>query len=402
MSPLNLLTSRRKRAVVASAVGATVLLATAACSDTDTSASGDTIKVGVSIPASGPGVATCAPILHGAQAWIDKTNAEGGVDGKEIEILTEDDKYTAAEALANARQFTADPEVVAIYNACGSAPGAAIQSFAKQQDMPFVFSWVDLPGEETSKNFYTLVPGNGAMVSAIATKAMEESGAGSLYLMAYELPGIDEAIDQIETAVKAAGGTFLGSTTMTLNQADMNGEVLKVKSIKPDYIATIVNGTDSAKLINTIDAQGAWPAKAMLTSTSTSTAAFVGAVDEAVSLDKVIATSGPAPASDASTKSCIEAFESYDGDYKIVPDSLALTGCTNAQALVASLQSVEGDVTRESYLEALATWSSEDAVPSLGPLSFAEDNHIGVEKVYGVRFEGRDMVAAFEAPLIED
>ncbi|MBM9464410.1 ABC transporter substrate-binding protein [Aeromicrobium sp. YIM 150415] len=402
MSRSNSLPSRRRRTAVTSAVGATVLLATAACGGTDASGSGDTIKVGVSIPTSGPGVSTCLPILHGAQAFIDKVNADDGVNGKRIEVLTEDDKYTAAEALTNARQFTADPDVVAIYNACGSAPGSAIQSFAKQQDMPFVFSWVDLPGEEKSDNFYTLVPGNGAMVSAIAAKAMEEDGAGSLYLMAYELPGIDEAIDEIKNAVEDAGGSFLGSTTMTLNQADMNAEVLKAKSLKPDYIATIVNGTDSAKLINTIDAQDAWPAKAMLTSTSTPTAAFVGAVDDGVSLEKVIATSGPAVASDPSAQSCLEAFEAYDGDYEIVPDSLALTGCTNAQALVASLQSVKGDVTRESYLETLATWTSDDGVPSLGALSFTKDNHLGVRKVHGIRFEGRDMVPAFDAPLLED
>ena len=45
-------------------------------------------------------------------------NARGGVHGKAIELVTQDDTYDVPKALANVEQFLADPGYFALFNCC--------------------------------------------------------------------------------------------------------------------------------------------------------------------------------------------------------------------------------------------------------------------------------------------
>ncbi|GAA2074274.1 ABC transporter substrate-binding protein [Aeromicrobium tamlense] len=398
---MKLLDNRRAfRRLALAGLSVATLAALAACGASDGTAggSGDSIVVGTSMPLTGPGVDTCVPIAKGAEAWIKSVNAEGGVNGRKIVDRVEDDAYQASEALTNVREFARDEDVVALFNGCGSPTAAAIAPFAEQQKIPFLFPWADVPGATKTDTFFSLIPSNGDMVSAMATAAMEKDGPGSLYVITLALPGIEESLKDIRAAVEDAGGTYAGDTKVTLNEPDMNSVVLKAKSVGADYIATVTNSSDSAKLINTMASQNAFPAKAVITSTSTPTFGFLSGIDEGVDLTKVLATSVPAAAADESAASCIAAFEKYAPDLEA--DSLSLTGCSNAQALVSALEAAGDDVTRESILKGLDGFKSEDAAPVLGTLAFAAGDHLGVSQVHAVSFKDGAMVPAFDAPLV--
>jgi branched-chain amino acid transport system substrate-binding protein len=395
-------TGRPARRLSTLAAGATLLLAAStlsACGGDDASgSSSDEIVVGTSMPLSGPGVETCLAIADGTKAWLEKVNADGGVGGRQIKDIVEDDAYQASEALANARELVRNDDVVALFNGCGSPTAAAIAQFAEQQEIPYLFPWADVPGADATSSYFTLVPGNGEMVAAMATAAMDEMGPGSLYVITLALPDIDQSLEDVRSAVEAAGGTYAGDTRININEPDMNAVVLKAKASGADYIATVTSATDSAKLINTMAAQDAFPAKAVITSSSTPTYGFLSGIDQGVDLSKVLATSVPAAGSDQSAQSCVAAFEKYAPDLKA--DSLSLTGCSNAQALVAALEAAGDDLSREGIMAALDDWTTDDTVPVLGPLAFTPGNHLGVSKVHALSFEDGEMVPAFDAPLV--
>ena len=390
-------TSRRRTAVAAFTVALPLSLIAACGGGSDSGSSGDTIVVGTSMATSGAGSETCTPIREGAQAWIDQVNADGGVGGREIEVRLEDDGYQASEALANAREFAADDDLVAFFNGCGSPTAAAIATFAEQQGVPFLFPWADVPEALNNSTFYSLVPGNGEMAAAVLTETMDDLGPGSVYVITLALPGIEASLQQIATAAEEAGGSYLGDTRITINEADMNAVVLKAKNSGADYLVTVTNSSDSAKLINTLDVQNAFPGKAVVTSTSTPTASFLSGIDEDVDLSKIVATSVPATPSDPSASACVAAIEEYAPDLAI--DSMALTGCANAQALVGTLEAAGDDITRESVLEALSDYQSDDVAEVVGPISFSSDQHLGVNLVHGVRFVDGEMEIAYVASL---
>ena len=65
----------------------------------------DTIKIGFPIPLSGPTAVYGEPILKGAELAVADINAEGGVLGRKLELLSRDSKANPAEAVRLAREL---------------------------------------------------------------------------------------------------------------------------------------------------------------------------------------------------------------------------------------------------------------------------------------------------------
>ncbi|RDV00020.1 branched-chain amino acid ABC transporter substrate-binding protein [Trinickia dinghuensis] len=81
----------------------------------------ETIKIGVPVPLSGSYSTAGNDILNGAKLAADDINAKGGVLGKKIELVQEDDKCDA-DAAAGAAQALVDKGVVAVAGGyCSSA-----------------------------------------------------------------------------------------------------------------------------------------------------------------------------------------------------------------------------------------------------------------------------------------
>ncbi|QEW03959.1 ABC transporter substrate-binding protein [Microbacterium lushaniae] len=95
-----------------------------AATEPDEGAADDSpIVIGASWPQSGP-LAAAAAGLHGFQAYIEATNAEGGIDGRQIELVTADDGYDPARLADNQRSFVEKDGAIAVVNFGGIAvPG---------------------------------------------------------------------------------------------------------------------------------------------------------------------------------------------------------------------------------------------------------------------------------------
>ncbi|HEX6708012.1 MAG TPA: ABC transporter substrate-binding protein [Albitalea sp.] len=98
------MTMNRATAVVASA--ALTLLSAAASAQ---------IRVGQTTGLTGPVAASVAEINIGAELYLDHVNAEGGIAGQQIELVSLDDKNQPPLALENAKKLVADPKVVTLF-----------------------------------------------------------------------------------------------------------------------------------------------------------------------------------------------------------------------------------------------------------------------------------------------
>src|SRR5699024_1655086 len=83
----------------------------------------DTIKIGTLGPTSGPIAMVGIPMLHGMEAYINKVNDEGGINGRKIELIAKDDEFKADIALQKAEELIEEDEVFAIVGQLGT-PGA--------------------------------------------------------------------------------------------------------------------------------------------------------------------------------------------------------------------------------------------------------------------------------------
>ncbi len=89
-------------------------------------AAGDTIKIGVAGPHSGDLASYGLPSVNAAKLVADQINAKGGINGKKIELLIEDDVCKPEVATNTATKLVSDGAQVVLGGICSGATKAAL------------------------------------------------------------------------------------------------------------------------------------------------------------------------------------------------------------------------------------------------------------------------------------
>jgi ABC-type branched-subunit amino acid transport system substrate-binding protein len=95
--------------------------------------------VGVSAAMTGPGAGIYAPVVDAIKAYIDHVNGKGGVNGKPIRLIVQDDGAEPSKAAANAKKLLAQDKVVMLINTSLSSTYAPMVSEAKRANVPLYF-----------------------------------------------------------------------------------------------------------------------------------------------------------------------------------------------------------------------------------------------------------------------
>jgi ABC-type branched-subunit amino acid transport system substrate-binding protein len=103
----------------------------------DTGAKGDTIKIGMSVPRSGP-LALVGELADGVKAYFDKVNAENPIDGKKVVFDVRDDAYDPAKTKSNVQAMLSANDIFAFLYIVGTANNAAVDPLLQQACVPQV------------------------------------------------------------------------------------------------------------------------------------------------------------------------------------------------------------------------------------------------------------------------
>ncbi len=104
----------------------------------DTGATDTEIKIGNIMPYSGPASAY-GVIGKTEQAYFNKINAEGGINGRKINFISYDDGYSPPKTVEQARKLVESDEVLFIFNSLGTPPNSAIQKYMNAKKVPQLF-----------------------------------------------------------------------------------------------------------------------------------------------------------------------------------------------------------------------------------------------------------------------
>ena len=104
----------------------------------DPGASDTEIKIGQTMPYSGP-ASSYATIGLVMKAYFDKINAEGGVNGRKITLLSQDDGFVSSKTVESTRKLVEQDDVLFIAGSLGTAPNAAVQKYLNIKKVPQLF-----------------------------------------------------------------------------------------------------------------------------------------------------------------------------------------------------------------------------------------------------------------------
>ena len=106
-----------------------------ASNTTQTAADNDVIKIGAVVPLTGDVPALGESAKNGYQLAVDKINANGGIDGKQVVIIFEDDENQPSKAPTVAQKLITQDHVVGIVGATNSKCSIPMGPICTQNSM---------------------------------------------------------------------------------------------------------------------------------------------------------------------------------------------------------------------------------------------------------------------------
>src|ERR1700687_5042781 len=96
------------------------------------------IRIGQTLPYSGP-VSGFGIIGRAQEAYFEKVNAEGGINGRRVKFITLDDAYSPPKTVEQTRKLVEQDEVLFMFGSLGTATNAAVHRYLNGKKVPQLF-----------------------------------------------------------------------------------------------------------------------------------------------------------------------------------------------------------------------------------------------------------------------
>lgn len=224
-----------RRMLAAGALAATAALALSACSGGvaggGTETSDGPIKFGMLAPFSGSEAAFGDYMKFGAQLAIDEINAAGGVNGRELELITEDDACDATAAVAAANKLVSAGVQGSVGGYCSGATLPTLPIFS-QAGVAMV-----IPAANSTKlvgQGAFMINGTGTQQAAAAVAFAEKEGAKSIVLIDDTTDYSVDLADQVEA--QAGSLNIVKREAVNPDEKDFSANINSVLGANPDFI----------------------------------------------------------------------------------------------------------------------------------------------------------------------
>jgi ABC-type branched-subunit amino acid transport system substrate-binding protein len=381
---------RTKRAVIASALitaGAMVLSTVPAQATETTGVTATTIKLGISSPKTGSAGLVYGKVPGAMKAYFDYINANGGVNGRKITLISHDDKYLPRLAATQTTKLVLNDKVFAIVGALGTATHSNAYNAARlaKNNVPSLFVNTGFSGFANKAKYPTafMVLPSYAMEAKIMAKFIKDNptlAPQASFLIAQD----DEfGIDGVG-GFKSAGHTFTAAPTLYpqggLTSARAEGALTSLSAVPGKPIIVLFGTTDTtATILKAAE-------KLALTNKFTFLAGSVGADAntllalgvKATTVDGVITASFFPDAKDA-TDPYVKQFTAINTQYNkgVTFDNTVMQGMNSAMLTVQALRAAGKNLTRTGLMNAIDTKGSTFASAGLAPLNYSATSRVG-------------------------
>lgn len=353
-----------------------------------------TIRIGLFSPLSGPGMAYGFDVINAAKMWYDKVNKEGGIHGRQIELVIEDTRCNANDLVAAVKKLVEQDKVFLLNGGSCSAAVVGAREYVERAKVPFLMLNASGDGAlyPPSKYIYGAFSISQHALGGSAVQFVAE------HLKAKKIGYInhDDAygtwnLEAAEAQVKQLGDVSLNVQSINANINDVTAPMLKIRAANPDVLVLTTYARPAALIIKKARELG-WTKPIVLTVTGTADLTQlvenVGGPDALKNfyIQDVLA----ALPSDPKLAWVYDMYKQYYPDLAAKPghpQSYMPYGLPSAMSIVKALQEAGPEPTREKVLSALENMKLETNVMA-APVEFTPTDHAALKSAIYIKFDG--------------
>jgi branched-chain amino acid transport system substrate-binding protein len=221
-----------KRILIASIVLASLL---AACNP---QAGSDKVRIGVFMSTTGSTANFGISSVNGIKMAADEIIAAGGINGKQVELLVQDDRSDAAEAATIVTKFVTQDQVHAVIGEVASSRSIAAAPIAQNAKIPMLTPSSTNP-EVTKKGDFIfrscfIDPYQGAAIAQFAAKTL---GAKTAAIMVDRKNDYSTGLEKVITETFTRfGGKMVATQSYQEGDQDFNAQLTSLKGSNPEVI----------------------------------------------------------------------------------------------------------------------------------------------------------------------
>ncbi len=235
------------------------------------------IRLGQHIVRSGDRAKEYEVLVPALQAYFKYVNALGGVCDRQITLVSEDDQYSPAIALAKATKLVEEDEVAAFVGNLGTPPNTGSAAYINEQEVPDLFIGT---GDNTFADvealpWTALFSPDYASEGAILAGYVNENLAGKTAAILSQNDGFGKS--GREGFVGSFDGEVVAEETYEPAATEIDVQLASLKSATPDVVYAYATPAFTARLYEYMKAND-WKAQVVMSyvNSATTLAALVG------------------------------------------------------------------------------------------------------------------------------
>ncbi|MGH8686881.1 MAG: ABC transporter substrate-binding protein [Burkholderiales bacterium] len=232
-------------------------LALAGPAQAENGVTNDRILMGQAAVFSGPAAQLGIQVRNGIKAYFDHINAQGGVYGRKLELVTEDDGYESSRAPAASRKLIEDHKVFSLIGYVGTPTGVAHLPVVTQAKVPLVGMFTGAEALRVPFNHYIFHVR--ASYYDETDKIVEQvvSIGGKKVAVFYQNDAYGQAgLKGVEIAMHKRGLKIVATGTVERNTVKVEDAVQRINAAKPDAVVMISAYTSCAEFIRQMHKAG--------------------------------------------------------------------------------------------------------------------------------------------------
>ncbi|MFC1822235.1 ABC transporter substrate-binding protein [Thermodesulfobacteriota bacterium] len=330
------------------------------------------IKIGSILDLSGPAATAGVALRKGHKVLIDYVNSQGGVHGRKIKYIVEDDKYSPPQTVAAAKKLVTRDEIFCMFNNTGTAHAESISRFITKNKVPLLFPAtaaykVTHPPKKYVFGIYSNYESEAKLHADYIANIVKNP---KVFVQRFDTDFGKNTSLSLQEQLGHYGIKIVGEATHKYSTKDFSSHVLKAKQAGANVMPIYSLGPPTAKIAVECKKLNYQPLFILFSSSS---------VDEILDLAGSVLEDCVGTKINALNTNPHPEIQKYIKLMKAAghqATQVQQSGYFSARTVIMALQQTGRDLTTDNLIKTLESWKDYDAV-AFAPLTYGPNRRQG-------------------------
>ncbi|GGC89340.1 ABC transporter substrate-binding protein [Chelatococcus reniformis] len=363
----------------------------------DHGASDTEIRIGQTVPYSGP--ASYGGVIGRVQtAFFEQLNANGGINGRKVNLISLDDGYSPPKTVEATRRLVESEGVLATYYSMGTGPQAAVQKYLNSKKVPQLMVATGSAKWDEPEKF----PWSTSALALYSTEAklfakwvlQNRPGAKIAILYQNDDLGRDYVRDFKAGLGDKAATLVVAESTYDITDPTIDSQMVKLAASGADLFYNVTVGKFVSQSIRKAAELGWKPLQYLVGSSASNMLINAGGPENAKGLRSLIYAKQPDAAEWANDPD-IKAYQEFRAKYTptIDPaDGVGLLAYSGAKVLAELLKRCGDDLTHANLLKVATNLKDFGAIHLLPGIAYnmSPTDYEPIRALYLGEYDGKE------------